>query len=275
LDHALLNEAVKAGATFLAEATARLLPFVGPYRIIQLSQRGLCRQARADVVLAADGLGGGLLSQLPDWNCPVLPTSWIGAGTALSAATPAYGAGTIYMVSARAGYVGLVRLEDGRLNIGAAFDASALRAAGGPAALAEAILDEAGMKPVDVLGKSRWRGTPPLSRRPSSVAFHRVFAIGDAAGYIEPLTGEGIGWALSAAQAVVPFAIEAASHWRPSLAAEWSSAFQATIARRQTMCRLVTTMVRYPPVTSVLVHMLLRAPQIGKLFVRYLHSHAG
>jgi flavin-dependent dehydrogenase len=175
------------------------------------------------------------------------------------------------MAFGRAGYVGLVKLEDGRLNIAAALSSNVLRAAGGPGRLALAILREAGMEPIDGLRQSRWRGTPALSRRPQSVAFHRVFVLGDAAGYVEPLTGEGIGWALSAARAVLPLAVEGIKCWCPPLAGAWSSAFQKAIVSQQTMCRFVTTMARYPHVVLGLEHLLETSPRLGRMLMRQLH----
>ena len=50
------------------------------------------------------------------------------------------------------------------------------------------------------------RGTLPLTRTTSSVTLPRTFLLGDAGGYVEPFTGEGMSWALSAAAAVVPLA---------------------------------------------------------------------
>jgi flavin-dependent dehydrogenase len=271
LDQGLVEQAVKAGATFLPETTARVSSLTESRCKIGLHRGALCRELSANVVLAADGLSGGLLADLPGWSCRVHAMSWIGAGTALHTPGGAYEAGTLFMAFGRAGYVGLVRLEDSRLNIAAALSSNAVRAVGGPGRLAQAILKEAGMEPIDGLPQSRWRGTPALSRRPQWVAFHRVFVLGDAAGYVEPLTVEGIGWALSAAQAIIPFAKEGAERWRPSLATAWTRAFQEVIARQQTMCRFVTTMARYPYVVSGLEHLLEKSPRAGRMLMRRLH----
>jgi flavin-dependent dehydrogenase len=271
LDQSLVEQAIKAGATFLPETTARVLSLTGSRCTVRLHRGALCRELSANVVLAADGLSGGLLADVPGWSCKVHSRSWIGAGTALLTPDHTYEAGTIYMGFSRAGYVGLVKLEDGRLNIAAALSSSALRASGGPCRLAQVILREAGMGTVDGLRQSRWRGTPALSRRPQSVALHRVFVLGDAAGYVEPLTGEGIGWALSAAHATIPLAIEGAEHWRGSLAKAWTRAFQEAIVSQQTRCRFVTTMARYPCVVSGLEHLLEKTPRVGRMLMRPLH----
>ena len=40
---------------------------------------------------------------------------------------------------------------------------------------------------------SGWSGTPPLTTVPRWNAAERLFVMGDAAGYVEPFTGEGDG----------------------------------------------------------------------------------
>ena len=109
-----------------------------------------------------------------------------------------------------------------------------------------------------------------LSRRPPWVAAHRVLVLGDAAGYIEPFTGEGIAWAMAAAEAVVPIAEEAARDWRPALEARWCKEFHRTIVRRQTMCLLLTRAIRYPTMTWLLIQLLSRAGPVGQLFLQMM-----
>jgi flavin-dependent dehydrogenase len=265
-DDALVSEARQAGATFLPHTMARLDPALGPYRLINLDQRGLRRQVRARLVLAADGISGSLMSALHGWHPRVPTDSWIGAGTVCGSVSATCNAGTIWMTFGRSGYMGSVILEDGTLNVAAAFDPGAVRAAGGPGPLAQSLLEEAGMPPVYGLAKSAWRGTPMLSRRPPWVASHRVLVLGDAAGYIEPFTGEGIAWAMAAAEAVVPIALEAADRWHPVHGVRWHHEFHQKIVSRQSVCRLLTRAIRYPTITSLMVEILARAPLMGQWF---------
>ncbi len=102
------------------------------------------------------------------------------------------------MACGRRGYLGLVRLEDGRLNLAAALDPCWMRVCGGPGPAAARLLAEVGWPPVPNLAEQNWRGTPALTRQARRRAAERLFLIGDAAGYIEPFTGEGMAWALAA-----------------------------------------------------------------------------
>ena len=67
-----------------------------------------------------------------------------------------------------------------------------------------------------------WQGTAGLTRQTQPLAEERLFLLGDAAGYVEPFTGEGIAWALASAQAVAPLARRAMERWDPQIARDWS-----------------------------------------------------
>ena len=92
------------------------------------------------------------------------------------------------------GYCGVVMLEDGRIDIAAAVDADAI-ARTTPSDLLQTLLARTRLGPLP-LATARLRGTPPLTHRRHRVQ-DRVFRAGDTAGYVEPFTGEGIGWALT------------------------------------------------------------------------------
>jgi 2-polyprenyl-6-methoxyphenol hydroxylase-like FAD-dependent oxidoreductase len=178
------------------------------------------------------------------------------------------------MACGRDGYVGLVRLEDGRLNLATALDASAVRAAGGPGATATGVLAEVGWPVPSRLAEQGWRGTAALTRQAARLAAHRVFALGDAAGYVEPFTGEGMAWALAAGAAVAPLAARAAEGWRPELGTAWARLYRQMISRRQYACRAASTVLRHPLLTRALIHVLARVPVLATPFVRYLNGPA-
>src|SRR5439155_17458214 len=139
--------------------------------------------------------------------------SRIGTAVIIDHGPSSYQPGTIYMACGAEGYVGLVRLEDGRLNIAAAFDSEALRAPGHAGHVADKILHEAGLPHVPDILQLPWKGTPGLTRRARHVAAERLFVLGDAASFVEPFTGEGIAWALGSAIAVAPLAARAVQNW--------------------------------------------------------------
>jgi flavin-dependent dehydrogenase len=247
------------------------------------------------VVLAADGLSGSFSSsrvagaerrETPVFDgmpglrrlSPGHPArnavnkdSRIGAATIIEEVPAFYQPGTIYMACGTEGYVGLVQLEDGRLNVAAAFDAGALRAAGHAGRLADKILYEAGLPPVDIL-EVPWKGTPRLTRHARRLAAERLFVLGDAASFVEPFTGEGIAWALRSAIAVAPLTASAVQDWKPGLEKEWNDKFHREVERRQIVCRLMAALLRRPHLTTTLVRLLSLLPSLGNPVLRRLNG---
>ena len=254
-DAALVRAALAAGVDFLPSVSARLGAVSAETRSVELRQDGREATACGQVVLAAGGLG----SLLPGAAEPVAG-SRIGAGVTMADGPEYFAPGTIYMACGRAGYVGLVRVEDGRLNIAAALEPTAVRAEG-LGELAAAIVAEAGMPEIAGLAAAHWRGTPPLTRQVTEPAGERLFVLGDCAGYVEPFTGEGMAWALAAAQAVAPLA---AQPWTPGHAREWTASYRRLVRRRQWTCRLLAGLLRRPALTRGLVKLLAWAPQLAR-----------
>jgi flavin-dependent dehydrogenase len=270
-DAGLVRSAVAAGAAFLPGTHAALGPPGGQARSVRLRHAGAEAEVRARIVLAADGLGGRLLAGTTV-RADVVAASRLGCGVIADAVPADYGPGTIFMACGAGGYVGLVRLEDGRLDIAAALDPGLVKRAGGLGRAAAATLAEAGFPPVPGLTELAWRGTPLLTRRLTRPAAERALALGDAAGYVEPFTGEGIAWALASGAAVAPLARRACRRWEPALAARWCLLYRQTVARRQRVCRVVAAVLRHPGLMRWLVALLGRAPRLAAPLVRYLNA---
>jgi flavin-dependent dehydrogenase len=272
-DAALVREAVRAGADFLPRTAAALGAPHDAGRGVQLDQGGTVVTATARVVLAADGLGGRLMARAGLGKAAAVPSARVGAGAVAESAPAFYRPGAVYMACGAGGYLGLVRLEDDRLDLAAAFDVGRLRACGGPGPAATALLAEVGW-PAPALREHAWRGTPALTRRLVRPAAGRVFALGDAAGYVEPFTGEGMAWALAAAVAVAPLAERAAAGWDASLERAWASAYARVVRRRQLACRAAAAVLRRPRLAGALIRLLARAPRLARPFVRRLGAPA-
>ena len=271
-DALLVQAAVQAGAEFLPRTRARLGLLGGPTggcRPVVLHRGGDTESARARLVLAADGLGAGLL---PRALTMTVPASRIGAGLIVDEAPSFYRAGCIHMACGRAGYVGLVRLEDGRLDVAAAFDPSVLRHLGGPARAANGVIAEIGWPVPGGLAAGPWRGTPALTSRPERIGAERLFVLGDAAGYVEPFTGEGIAWALISARALCPLALCAVERWDPGFPALWATLHRRALGPRR-LCHATARLLRSPLLTGVLVRLLAQAPGLAGPIVQALNRH--
>ena len=133
-DAALVNAAMDAGAAFLTGTASLLHPNAALHcHHLRIRQSETEVHARARVVLAAGGLGSKLNEEnilaARTWD----PGSRVGAGVMIPEPVGGYEPGVIYMACSNAGYVGQVLVEDGKLDIAAALDPVAVKAAGGPA----------------------------------------------------------------------------------------------------------------------------------------------
>ena len=271
-DAALAGAAINAGAEFVPGVQAKLAPARDGNRPVRLAVIGGTTEVAASVVIAADGLGSGLLAAADPTVAPAAAGSRIGAAAIVEDPSSSYRAGTVYMAVGTGGYVGLVRLEDGRLNVAAALDKEGVRDAGSPAAAAARILEEATMPAIDNLAAADWKGTRRLTRRTAPLAGERVLAVGDASGYIEPFTGEGIGWAMAAAVRVEEFAKRAIDGWDPEIGIDWREAHRRAIGRSQRLCRGLAWLLRRPVAARVALRLLARSPSLGSPLVRRLQT---
>jgi flavin-dependent dehydrogenase len=288
LDAALLREAEAAGVEVITGVTAKVAcePDPSPrpppprgegekdgaYRFLSFSPsprggggRGEGAAIWARVVILATGLTAA--------SGPPAPGSRLGGGTMIPAdlAPGFFAPGTIFMATGRGGYVGLVRVEGGQLDVAAAFDADFVKAAGGLGPAAESILTRTGWPAVPGLADLPWKGTPALTRRPVTVAGHRWFAVGDAAGYVEPFTGEGMAWAVASAAAVAPVAARAVAGWDDSLAREWERTHARLVRGRQGVCRAAARVLRSPALTALAVRALSMVPALSRPVVAALN----
>ncbi|MCC6660915.1 MAG: FAD-dependent monooxygenase [Phycisphaerales bacterium] len=241
LDGAIVQAAIRAGAAFIDSCVARVVS-QGPGGVAAaLGGQGLNVRARA--VIAADGIGGASLSGLPEFRPEVAVHSRFGAAVTFEGAPGWIEPGLVHMAVGAGGYVGAVRLPGGRAHLGAALDPTLARRLGGPSHAAAAILRSTGVD-AKAPPECRWHGTPSLTRS-RRVQSGRVLAIGDAAGYVEPFTGEGMTWAISGALAVVPH-VQAALVSDGTPAETWPIAHRRLLAGRHRACRAVSMLVRLP-----------------------------
>jgi len=270
LDLALCEAAIAAGAVLRSPWEATVAGSHPAGREVLLRCGADVQLTSARVVLVASGLGSPALGAELPIETRISPRARIGAGCELDAGVRGYGRGTIHMAIGRHGYVGLVRNEAGALNLAAAFDRPHLIAAGGPAASAAAVLAEAGFAPLPEAAAATWRATPALTRRSTPPAADRVLLLGDAAGYVEPFTGEGMGWALVGALAVVPLVLQGQQEWNTALEREWARRHGRLIGTRQRFCHGLAFALRRPGLSRALLVAAGRWPALTTPLLQHL-----
>jgi flavin-dependent dehydrogenase len=99
-----------------------------------------------------------------------------------------------------------------------------------------------------------------------------VFLLGDAAGYVEPFTGEGIAWALASGRAIAPLALRAIARWDPRLARQWDVLHHRLVRRRQVVCRAAAAALHRPWLAHLGFAALHGLPAAAGPLVRYVNA---
>ena len=310
LDSLLANAAREAGARFLDATRATVLRTVpgtvlntsrlartvpartvpgtvlaGDPRRVTLDDGERRAEIEAGLVLVADGLAGTAFTT--EEAMPVVhPTSRLGAGAILEGSPAAtVEPGVVHMAVGRGGYVGMVRVEDRsesgrgealpRVAVAAALDEAALRGAGGMATLACEIVERAGGLVPPGLEGATWRGTPSLTRR-RPVSHAGVLLLGDAAGYVEPFTGQGIEWAVRSGLEIAGLVVANGSArpqdgtHAPFLEAAWLSRHRSLVLARQRACRLLIPVLRHEGWMAALLQIASWRPTLLARLVRHV-----
>ena len=252
LDQALLEAAVAVGATVMTGTRAVLgaaATGLEPDREVVL-QKGTARwSVSAKVVLIAAGLSHRTIDNEAEISTSIQPHSRIGAGCVLPGEAAELAPGVLQMAVGQGGYVGLVRVESGEINLACAFDRPMLGSVGGAALLCQKILAEAGFATLPGLKEAAWQLTAALSRRTTPLAGHRLLLLGDAAGYVEPFAGEGMGWALTSALAALPLVLLGLEHWDGAIETEWRRLHHRWVTQKQRSCRVLAVVLRHPRIS--------------------------
>ncbi|CAN5512573.1 hypothetical protein BH11CYA1_BH11CYA1_27300 [soil metagenome] len=241
-DSALINAAVAEGVHFVSGAIARVLPDAEGFSRVSVLLKSTASEIEGRVVIVADGLNGHSLEQLPEFASVVASDSRFGCGTTFApnsyetGLNSYYRPGTIYMACQLGGYVGLVVLEDGGIDVACALDRAFVRKQESLPKAVAAILGQCNLPlpvPAEQFFARLWQGTDSLTRRRPTIAGPQLFVVGDACGYPEPLTGEGIAWALESSEAVLPLALSAMDDWSDALARDWQKIHGRLVHLRQ------------------------------------------
>ncbi len=167
------------------------------------------------------------------------------------------------MAVGKDGYVGMAPVEKGMINIAAAIDSVALQRSESIPALLASILHQCRLPVPEGWYEVDWHATPALTRQRRIVAGERLLLLGDAAGYIEPFTGEGMAWALQTAHLSATVVEKGCHQWSPSLAGQWQQTFEREVRSRQWICRGLSQLLRYPRFADIVLRFA--KPVLGSL----------
>ncbi|MHB1561709.1 MAG: NAD(P)/FAD-dependent oxidoreductase, partial [Isosphaeraceae bacterium] len=96
--------------------------------------------------------------------------------------------------------------------------------------------------------------------------------LGDAAGYVEPFTGEGIAWALASARAVAGPALDAIERWDARLVGGWARRHGRVVGRRQAICRAAAAVLRRPWLARAACEVVSAVPYPARRLIECLNA---
>jgi flavin-dependent dehydrogenase len=217
LDHWLLGEAVRAGAQFEEEVVVRG-PRVEPRAngwnstrvtgLVVSTRQGGSRTIPARVTIAADGRRSALSFGLGLARHPVWPRRWA-VGAYFEGVSPRSSLGEMHI---RAGsYLGVAPLPNGVTNACAVTSGPALGRMRTPERALRAIIEQ------DPTLRERFAGARmvaravvlgPLAVEVRSCGLPGLLLAGDAAGFVDPMTGDGLRFAVRGAELAAEAALE-------------------------------------------------------------------
>ena len=174
------------------------------------------------------------------------------------------------MYAGRGAYCGLAPLPEGETNVGLVMDAAVAAAAGGLEAAYAAGLARLPGAAARLAGTERAgpvRGVAPLARRVSRPYADGVLLVGDAAGFLDPFTGEGVFRALRGAELAAAAAATALSRGdvsAPALA-PYAAARRDEFRAKEAVCLLIQGFLLCPPLLGYALRRLERRRRSGDL----------
>lgn len=270
MDEQLSAEAIAAGVSFLSGTEAHLVASMEDHIRLRVNYGSEIGEIRSRIVVAADGLAGGLARETNSCTRSFHPNSRIGVSAAMSHAPRTFTSGTIEMVIGRDGYIGILQVEDGHLEIAGALDPAVIKR-WGLAETIQRIFRASPLPELEAVDELLWKGTTPLSANTTPVASHRLFFVGDAAGYVEPYTGEGMTWAIASAATLAPIAHEAAKNYSCDLQVRWIKARRRLLGSHMRVCRLLTQGLRNALLAEFTVRILKKFPFLATGFANWLY----
>ncbi len=247
-DQDLVHTATSAGARFLPDTQAR----VRPDRGVELRHADGHRETITPrTIIIADGIKGTALRDLDRFAWRTKPNAHVGIGAIASALPRSCVHDAISMHYFSGGYAGVAPLSDGRAIIAGAINPAWIKQQQ-DTTLIDALLRWIGIEFDQRTTLTTNPGAPGLTRRRGAIEDDaRVFLIGDATGYIEPFTGEGMTWAMTDAYLIVEHALAAISGSYRTGA--WTSQHAHLNRRRKLLCHATARLLRSSGLTNAII----------------------
>ncbi|MHC4989586.1 MAG: NAD(P)/FAD-dependent oxidoreductase [Planctomycetota bacterium] len=275
-DQGLSDAACAAGVVLVQPAAATVLKRDAGGASVRVRMAGRPdRVVRTPLVVGADGLGSRVARALG--LARGVAGRKFGFSFDLPGGSGGVDAGVIEMYLAPAGYLGVVRQNDGMLHVAGLVGGTRDRSRRDPFAFSRDVAGRYSQSCPEVLAVvtrgdvERFAAAGPMPWRPGRVANDRGALVGDAAGYVEPVTGEGMSWALESAEALTEL-LAVPGRWSERLARQYERAHRRLVQRRQRLCRIVAGGLERPRLGAALVRAMAAHPAVTQRLVHHVVS---
>jgi menaquinone-9 beta-reductase len=276
-DQLLLDHAKACGVDVLQPATARVVEVAESASIIEVSMDGEHRMLRAGLIIGADGLRSAVASAAGLHGSRRIGRKYgFSCAITVESSDMELHRDAIEMFVMNQGYLGIVRTGDRSLHlaglVGLMPDGGADRdplAFVGRVAVHFEVLGDLGLADLRLEQVDHFVAAGPMPCRPREVANGYAALIGDAAGYVEPFTGEGITWALHSAEILADVLAQVSPGiWNLALAARYAARWRALVARRHRICDMLARTLDRPRIWPWMLTLGASYPWLTRQVVR-------
>lgn len=272
-DQLLRDRAEKAGVEVIQPAAARLLKSDQNGAVVEVVTQRERFRIETCLVIGADGLGSAVARAAGFVHKRSAGRRY---GFSFDVAHPMAAMverDTIEMFVSPSGtgYLGIVNCGGGILHVAALVNHTSGAGSRNPldfahqTARAHAMLRDLGFNRMDAQQMQHLKAIGPMPWLPRKVASGAVTLVGDAARYIDPFTGEGMGWAIEAAELIGQVAQRCDKHqWSAAASQQYAAAWRRTIAQRQRLCRGLAWMLARPRAAAMLMRLGAHLPWIAQ-----------
>jgi flavin-dependent dehydrogenase len=273
-DQMLRDAAGRAGAQVLHGTTVRFMDRDELGARAKLIGQHESRVVSCRLLIGADGTGSSVARRagFAHVNRPGRKYGISFDWKANRAGDDAIEPGCVHMFLTAAGYLGAVRQAESPMHCAALISGLRVAAQRDPLRFVREAAEH--HPPLRRMGLQRaLRGdllnfcaTGPMPWCPHTIADASVALLGDAAGYVEPFTGEGMTWAMESALLLAESISNSGDTWNGEAAADYSHRWRERVRRRQRTCRMLTAALDRP----VLARWMLRLGHVAPMLTRRL-----
>ena len=275
LDQLLRDRAVEAGVMVSQPASARVESIGNDGAIVRVATADRTFSVRARLLVGADGVGSAVARA-----AGLIATRSAGRKFGFSFDVCNNGESrridrdAVEMFLVPGGYLGLVGHGLDRLHAAALLDGRRTDAHQPLAFVRRAVefhdrLRQLGLDRMNADDLQHLKAIGPMPWRPRNVSCSigeaHIALVGDAAGYVEPFTGEGIGWALQSADLLEQCAATCEpGRWMARASREYSRLWRRHIGRRQRLCAAIAWTLERPRLAEIIVRLAARLPRLAE-----------